>query len=225
MNALPIHTPNQQSPGQTAALGEYNVQTSVLSDREFLGELEKHKDAFYRFVRRTAFNQTTVDDIFSSAVLAAYENRHKFTRGTNFRAWMYRILLNKCYVANRESARIRPLSDGLEPVQPSNAMHESWRSFYDLDDVLEACGDEVSHAFQRLSFAQRTCLLLRLVEQLSYREIAEVLEIPIGTVTTHLARGGRRLRAELAGYAERRGFLAANRRRIASAAVPVLARN
>ncbi len=223
MNALALHPSTQEPAGQATPMAEESRHASVLTDREFLDELEKHKDAFYRFVRRTAYNASTVDDIFSSAVLAAYENRHKFVRGTNFRAWMYRILLNKCYVANRESARTLQPSDGFEAVPSPDAPHAPWQSFYDLDDVLEACGEEVSHAFQHLSFAQRTCLLLRFVEQLSYREIAEVLEMPIGTVTTHLARGRRRLRSELAGYAKRRGLLAAKRGRVASAAAPVFA--
>ena len=221
MNALARHTANQQPDWRKEPVVEEGVRGSVLTDREFVGELEKHKDAFYRFVRRTTFNQASVDDIFSSAVLAAYENRHKFTTGTNFRAWMYRILLNKCYVENRHSARTRQLFDGFEALAEQNG---SWKDFDDLDDVLDECGDEVSQAFQHLSFTQRVCLLLRLVEQLSYREIAEVLEIPLGTVTTHLSRGRRRIRTELAEYAARHRLVAANRSGVGGAKIPVLAK-
>jgi len=54
--------------------------------------IEKHRHEFYRYIRRTAWDSQAADDIFSSAVLAAWENRHKFTPGTNVRAWMFRII-------------------------------------------------------------------------------------------------------------------------------------
>ena len=72
---------------------------------EFLVEIEKHKDSFYRYIRRNVWDSGVADDVFSSAVLVAYKSKDKFRAGSNFRAWMFKILTNKCFVANREIAR------------------------------------------------------------------------------------------------------------------------
>src|SRR5690606_20128345 len=77
----------------------------------------------------------------------------------------------------------------------------------DPQRILEECGDEIYRAFQQLSTAQRSCILLREVEQFSYKDIAEILEIPLGTVMTHLARGRRKLREQLTAYARERGIV------------------
>ena len=72
---------------------------------EFVEKIEKHRDEFFRFILRNVWDSGVAEDVFSTAVLAAYENRQKYTPGTNFRAWMFRIITNKCFVANRETSR------------------------------------------------------------------------------------------------------------------------
>ncbi len=72
---------------------------------------------------------------------------------------------------------------------------------------LEDCGDEILRAFRRLSTAERSCFLLLAVERFSYKEIAEIMEMPAGTVMTHLARGRAKLRRDLMDYAVGQGFL------------------
>jgi RNA polymerase sigma-70 factor (ECF subfamily) len=183
------------------------MNTSVVMD-EFLEKIEKHKDEFYRFVYRSVWDTGVADDVFSQAVLAAYENRHKYTPGTNFRAWMFRILTNKCFVANRETGRtgvpLESVSEGLV----AQAAAPGYRDVLnDPDAFLDACGDEVHIAFRRLSTAERSCLLLRAAEKFSYQEIADTLEIPVGTVMTHLSRGRAKLRLELVEYARETGVI------------------
>ena len=79
---------------------------------DFIEKVERYRDEFYRYVLRTLWDPGMADDVFSSAILAAWENQHKFTPGTNFRAWMYRIITNKCYVANRVTGRTpAPIDD------------------------------------------------------------------------------------------------------------------
>lgn len=175
---------------------------------EFLTTIEKHKCEFFRFVDRNVWDSGVAEDVFSSAVLAAWENRHKYTPGTNFRAWMFRILTNKCYVANRETGRAFDSLDNVPPHKSPAAPAESYADVLsDPDAVLEECGDELNRAIRRLSTAQRTALLLRGVERFSYQEIAEIMEIPVGTVMTHLARGRRKLREELQDYAIETGII------------------
>ncbi len=175
---------------------------------DFIEQVDRYRDEFYRYIVRTAWDSSVADDVFSSAVLAAWENRHKFTPGTNFRAWMYRIITNKCFVANRETGRTpRPLDEVPEGVMTAVADRGYRDVLEEPDRFLEQCGDEVHRAFKILSTAQRTCILLRSVEKFSYKEIAEIMDIPVGTVMTHLSRGRTKLRGELLGYAQERGVI------------------
>jgi len=174
---------------------------------EFLTLLRQHRDELYRYIHRTAWDPAAADDIFSSGVLVAWENWPKFRKGTNFRAWMYRILTNKCFVANRHAMRT-PKSIDEVPERDLMTVTKAWGYadvFRDPEPFLEQCGNEVNGAFRKLSSAQRACLLLR-VEQFTYNEIADILEMPVGTVMTHLARGRAKLRGELLEFARDRGL-------------------
>jgi len=178
------------------------------SGDEFLAKIEQHRDEFYRFILRNVWDSGVADDVFAQAILAAYENRAKYTPGTNFRAWMFRILLNKCYIANRETGRSFASLDtpeAREASAPESA--DAYDVMADPEAIMEAVGDEVNRALKGLSTAQRTALLLRGVERFSYQEIAEIMEIPVGTVMTHLSRGRRKMRAELGEYARERGIV------------------
>lgn len=187
---------------RTKSSSWWSMRDEERDSDEFLDGIERYKDQFYRFVKRTLWDQGVVEDVFSSAVLAAYENRHKYTPGTNFRAWMFRILQNKCFVANRETGRAGVPLDEVENTGVAAAdTYEHWDVLGDPMKVLDACGDEVCSAIKTLSAPQRACIMLRGVERFSYREIAAILEIPEGTVVTHLARGRRKLRKLLAEYA------------------------
>ena len=170
---------------------------------DILANIERHRDQFYRFVVRNVWDHAMVDDVFASAVLAAFENRDKFTPGTNFRAWMFKILMNKCFSANREKLRaFEPLNEEMAVLDPGAV-----DVIKDPQDFMERCGDEVHHAFRRLSTAQRACIWLKDVEKFSYQEIAETLDIPAGTVMTHLARGRALLRKHLLEYARKQGII------------------
>ena len=175
----------------------------------FLTQIEKYRHQFYRFVVRNVWDSSAAEDVFASAILTAYENKAKFSDGTNFRAWMFRILANKCFAANRDTAR-RPISlDDIDQIADSTTPveHEDLSFLDSPEDFLKTCGDEVLIAFRRLSTAQRTCILLRGVERFSYQEIADILDIPVGTVMTHLSRGRERLRHDLLEYGRERGIV------------------
>ena len=173
----------------------------------FLKEIENHKDEFYRYVLRNVWDSAVADDVFSSAVLAAYKSRGNFQEGTNFRAWMYRILTNKCFVANREIGRRGKSLDEVEEYIGLLAEKPSYKaSIESSQEFLDMCGDEVHMAMRKLSTMERSCLLLKTMENFSYKELASILEIPFGTVMTHLARGRAKLRKELFEYAQKQGI-------------------
>ena len=220
MNALVETAAGQTSTVEDSIRTESSEWWSTKNEQkdvdEFLDGIERYKDQFYRFVKRTVWDQGVVEDVFSSAVLAVYENRHKYTPGTNFRAWMFRILQNKCFIANRETGRTMA---PLETVENADVAAidppKLWNVLSDPMKVLDACGDEVYWAIKTLSAPQRACIMLRGVERFTYREIATILEIPEGTVMTHLARGRAKLREQLPEYATNLGILspAADNRR------------
>ena len=175
---------------------------------DFLREIQEQKDEFYRYVYRNVWDSSVADDVFSSAVLAAYKSKGNFKPGTNFRAWMYRILTNKCFVANREIGRRGENIEDHQDCMVSSMRDPNYRKgVEDPDEFLAMCGDEVLMAMKRLSTMERSCLLLKTMESFSYKEIAEILEIPFGTVMTHLSRGRAKLRKELTEYAYECGHI------------------
>ncbi len=108
-----------------------------MRDTEFMKRIEKYRHEFYAFVQRNVWNQSDVEDVFSSAVLAAYESRRNFRPQSNFRAWMYRILVNKCFIANREKREASADIDALDvqwfadesKMQPAGRFFNLNRSF------------------------------------------------------------------------------------------------
>ena len=178
-----------------------------MTDSEFVNSIESHRHEFYRYVLRNVWNPEVANDVFSSAILAAYKQLSKFKDGTNFRAWLYKILTNKCFVANRETQRMAVHIDTIDEQNLGIHSHEQRLDFENPGQFLEMCGDEVNLALEQLSTAQRSCLLLFAFGQFRYKEIAEILDIPIGTVMTHLARGRKKLKHSLTPYAIKEGIL------------------
>ena len=77
----------------------------ILSETEFLEFVSKYRNEYFAYANNALTDKTLVEDVFSSAIMTAWEKREKFKVGTNLRAWVYKILINKCYVANRHSNR------------------------------------------------------------------------------------------------------------------------
>ena len=180
-----------------------------MTESEFLERVEKHRQEFYRYVLRNVWNASVAEDVFSSAIITAYRLLPKFRDGSNFRAWVFKILTNKCFVANRETKRLSVDIDTIDEQFFSTDERIKHAAYGDPDWFLEQCGDEIHHALRQLSTAQRSCLLLLTFEKYSYKEIAQILEIPIGTVMTHLSRGRKKLKQVLFEYAKKQGIIPA----------------
>jgi RNA polymerase sigma-70 factor (ECF subfamily) len=199
-----------RNAGETTTKGDQfgEDMSATLTGEEFVELLEAHKDEFFRYVYRNVWNASVAEDVFSSAVMAAWKQVVKFQKGSNFRAWMFRILTNKCYVANRETKRssidVASIDEARFAQDSAEDMHAAYA---DPDAFLDGCGDEVQNAIRQLSTAQRSCLLLLTVNKASYKDIAEILDMPVGTVMTHLARGRARLRSILARHAVDAGII------------------
>ncbi|UCD40138.1 MAG: RNA polymerase sigma factor [Candidatus Bathyarchaeota archaeon] len=172
---------------------------------EFIEHLDQYRDEFFGFVRRNLYKPEDAEDIFASAVMTAFENKGTFKVGTNFRAWVYKIIVNKCFVANRENRR---QAVSLEQIEFDQTVDQN-AGFVtdDPDKFLALCGDEIFKAFEKLKTVERMCFMLFTMHNYSYKEIGEIVEIPSASIGTHLARGRSKLRQSLKHYARQQGFL------------------
>lgn len=177
-------------------------------DADFQNEALVHMDALYRFARRLTGNEKDAEDLLQEAYLRAYRFWHKYQRGTNCKAWLYRIMRNLSI--NRAQTRAR------RPNQTSLDDTEEWYLYSQLRDqetteskspeklfFEKNWSPEVRQALEDLPDEFREPLLLCDVEGFSYQEIAELLDVPIGTIRSRLNRARRRLQKVLAAHLTR----------------------
>jgi len=111
-------------------------------------------------------------------------------------------------VANRETKRTGENIDDVHDEWGKLSVEHGYGEMIDNpEEFIEQCGDEVYKAMRKLSTSERSCFMLRVIDHLSYQEIADSLSIPFGTVMTHLARGRIKLRRELLEHARQNGIV------------------
>lgn len=162
----------------------------------FEGAALAYADQLFRVALRLCREQAKAEDLVQEAYLQAWRSFHRFEMGTNLRAWLYKIMFNVYYSGQRKE-RLR-----LVPVEETIAETIA----YDPPTPLQLTDEDVIAALERLPRDFQIPLVLADVEELSYREVAEALEIPIGTVMSRLHRGRKLLRAELTKYAHTVGY-------------------
>ena len=171
-------------------------------------------DALYRTALRMTRSEAEAEDLVQETYIRAFRFRAQFTPGTNLKAWLFRILTNTFINEYRRKAA-RPDTTELDDVDESilyRHMREVSPGSSSPDPEAEvidnALSSEVKEALEALPEKFRTTLLLD-VEGFSYKEIAEMLEIPIGTVMSRLHRGRKILQRRLYDVARDRGIVAA----------------
>jgi RNA polymerase sigma-70 factor (ECF subfamily) len=152
-----------------------------------------HVPELLRVATRLCGNLAAGEDLVQDTYLQAWRSFHRFEAGTNCRAWLYKILLFTYSAERRKRAR-RPFLVDIDAATEAALLVEP-----PTPDMLTA--DAVRAAFDRLPDPFRTLVVLVDVEGLSYREAADALSVPIGTVMSRLSRGRRLLRQELAAHA------------------------
>lgn len=164
-------------------------------------------DALYRYARRLTGNDREAEDLLQETYLRALKFWHNYQKGTNCKAWLYRIMRNLS-INRAQSLSRAPQSSSLENTEDwylYNRLHDPDQSqegnpekaFFEHNwsrDIVEA--------MDKLPEEYRTAILLCDVEGLSYQEIAEVLDVPIGTVRSRLNRARRRLQELLFDFAK-----------------------
>lgn len=159
---------------------------------------------------RMTHNQLDAEDLVQETAMKAFRYFYRFDRGTNFRAWVYRILTNS-FINNYRRKKKAPTQVELEDV--AFKLDEEGAGFWEkLDDrsngfdYEDLFDDEINHAIDRLPDEYKIVVLLSDVESLNYKEIAEIISRPIGTVMSRLHRGRKMLQKSLARYAEENGY-------------------
>ena len=173
----------------------------------------EHMPGLYSAAMRMTRNAADAEDLVQETYLKAYRSYGSFEEGTNLRAWLYRILTNT-YINSYRAAQRRPEVTDVEDVEDlylykriaSPSGSDPSRSAEDV--ALESFTDEdVKAAVEALPEAFRMAVLLADVEGFSYKEIAEITDVPIGTVMSRIHRGRRALQKTLHDTAAARGLV------------------
>jgi RNA polymerase sigma-70 factor (ECF subfamily) len=173
----------------------------------------EYMPALYSAALRMTRNPADAEDLVQETYLKAYRAFASFTEGTNLKAWLYRILTNT-YINSYRAAKRRPEISDVEDVEDlylyrrlsPNGGAGFGRSAE--DEVLESFTDDaVKAALESLPDAFRIAVLLADVEGFSYKEIAEITDVPIGTVMSRIHRGRRALQKALLEFAQERGLV------------------
>ena len=185
--------------------------TSSDSQREFEEQAIPFMDQLYAAAMRMTRNPADAADLVQETFVKAYGSWATFSQGTNLKAWLYRILTNTYINSYRKAQRAPQISDGeqIEDWQLARAESHTSTGLRSAEvEALESMPDSiVTEALNGLSDDFRMAVLLADVEGFSYKEIAEIMGTPIGTVMSRLNRGRGQLRDKLRDYATERGLI------------------
>ncbi len=182
-------------------------QKDALFEQEFM----PHIDALYNFAYRLTMDEDDANDLVQETYMKAYRFFKSYERGTNAKAWLFKILKNSFINDFRKKSK-----------QPAKVDYQEVETYYNSDDVDSAktmatsdlrvdtlkdmIGDEVANALNSLAVDFKTIIILSDLEGFTYEEMAKILDIPIGTVRSRLHRARNLLKEQLQEYAKKMGY-------------------
>src|SRR5699024_526635 len=180
----------------------------VKKQEDFEEEIIPHLDAMYNFALRLTSEPNDAEDLVQDTIVKAFRFFSSYEKGTNAKAWLFRILKNS-YINNYRKKSKKPNQVDYDEV---STFYETIRAertdTSDLEDKMfrELIDDDISNALDELPEDFRTVVLLCDVEGFTYEEIANMLDVPIGTIRSRLHRGRNLLKSQLLEYAQKRGY-------------------
>ncbi len=184
------------------------------------GEFEEiamaHIDSLYNMALRLVFNKEEAEDLVQETYLKAYRFFDTFQKGTNIKAWLFKILRNTFINQYRKSTSTpgEVFLEDIESVNASISYEQEAKSGEAIDtlegkytDLSSLLDDDVKRAIDSLPVEYREAILFSDVEELSYKDISEITNVPIGTVKSRLNRARKLLQKSLWEYAKDRGFI------------------
>ncbi len=180
------------------------AEKSDIFDTEFM----PHVDSMYSFAYRLTFDEDDAKDLVQDTYMKAFRFINSFERGTNAKAWLFRILKNSFINEFRKKSKQPAKVDYNEVEQYYNSDDAGEKITTDLrvETVQHMIGDEVSGALNAIPVDFRTVIILSDLEGFTYEEMSKILDIPIGTVRSRLHRARNMLKEKLAEYAKEMGF-------------------
>jgi len=178
--------------------------------REFEAVALVHLDALYQFALRLTHNRSEAEDLVQETCLRAFRSFHRFNPGTNCRAWLFTILRNAFLNRIRQAGRdvLAGESVDLESTTfPGVAETLPARGHPDEEFFQTVLHGDVDRALKALPLPFREVVILADLEGLAYKEIAQVVGCPIGTVMSRLSRGRGLLRQALGRFAQEHGYV------------------
>jgi RNA polymerase sigma factor (sigma-70 family) len=179
-------------------------EKTEIFDKEFM----PHINSMYNFGFRLTLDRDDAKDLVQDTYLKAYRFIESFQKGTNAKAWLFRILKNSFINDYRKKTK-----------EPSKVDYQEVETYYNSEDVnrqitpdlrveslKDMIGDEISNALNSLDVDFRTVIILCDLEGFKYEEMAKILDIPIGTVRSRLHRARNLLKEKLSEYAKSMGY-------------------
>lgn len=176
---------------------------------EFEKEALPHMDSLYNYALRMTGDEDDADDLVQDTYLKAFRFFDKFEKGTNCKAWLFRILKNS-YINDYRKLKKEPNKVDYEDVQN---FYENIKSnevdtvHYEQDVFSNLLDDDVSKAISDLPEDFRNVIILSDIEGFTYEEIADFVDIPVGTVRSRLHRARKMMYTQLFDYAKNKGLI------------------
>jgi len=204
-----ISTPDSSSAGELLRV-EREKESAAERKKRFERDALQYMNQLYAAAMRYTKNPEDAQDLVQDTYAKAYTSFHQFEPGTNLKAWLYRVLTTTFINTYRKDQRRPQTSDSeLEDWQIAEASsHTSDQGKSTEDVVLENLPDsDIKNALAEIPEEFRMAVFLADVEGFSYKEIAEIVGVPAGTVMSRLHRGRKQLREKLTDYARERGYV------------------
>ena len=189
------------------------MTVNMTTREDFTHDAMQHAPQLFSTAMRMTRNRSDAEDLVQETFIKAWRSFATYQQGTNLRAWLFRIMTNT-YINKYNAQQRKPAETELDDVEELflykrlGAVDQSQLSQSAEDQMLSLfTDDEVKKALEELPDQFRIPVLMSDVEGFSYKEIAEILEIPLGTVMSRLHRGRKAMQKMLYEYAKERGLI------------------